>query len=330
MSDLARSLRRSIAGEEENPLVTIGLAPHVLKLGLSNDELYEYITHDIARRLVMRFHPDRTFAPVEELQRRYGAAYEQLQDRAAFERALSEFRTANADERGELRLRAAALTEVGRQRDLTRDRLQAATTTIARLKLELELATRRTRREEILVPHLRYELKQFTQSWRRWKRIALGRSQQQRDLMRFFQNHLARPAHTRTVTWIAISRPRRFADGTLTLTPVADLEALAVPPADIVRMKRLHHTLKESSVPVLIWEVLRVKEGRTDSPTPRTVLGSLDPTPLWMRRLPAMIEMLSNLQPIVEPERLLVTIYLMESGKRRFYRETRQMILGAG
>ena len=59
--DYVRMFIRELQGKktwEENPLVTIGLSPTILDLGLSRDDLYDHCRR-IARDLLRRVHPDR-------------------------------------------------------------------------------------------------------------------------------------------------------------------------------------------------------------------------------------------------------------------------------
>jgi hypothetical protein len=115
MSELSRSLRRELTSEfpNGNPLVIIGTSPQILDLGLTADELFEYITKDVARRLILRFHTDRqdfSERPEVAVSRGHLAeAYRQLQDRETFDRALTQFRDLKAEERSEIRTLRIAL-----------------------------------------------------------------------------------------------------------------------------------------------------------------------------------------------------------------------------
>jgi hypothetical protein len=115
MSETSRMLRRQLEGKfpQGNPLTILGISVQVLYLGLTEDELYDYIVKDVARRLVMRFHSDRvteTEKPgLSLLHHRYSEAYEQIKDRVLFDEALAEFRNLKAEERREITLMSKAL-----------------------------------------------------------------------------------------------------------------------------------------------------------------------------------------------------------------------------
>ncbi len=117
MSETARALRRQIEGRfpNGNPLTILGISAQVLNLGLTEDELYDYIVKDVARRLVMRFHPDHASESerpgMKFLQHRYSEAYKKIQDHQTFDEALAEFRNLKAEERREMTLLSKALTD---------------------------------------------------------------------------------------------------------------------------------------------------------------------------------------------------------------------------
>jgi len=124
MSLLSRTLRRQLTGQfpQGNPLAIIGVSPQILELGLTDDELFDYITKDIARRLVMRFHPDRIAdnrPDIELLQRKYAEAYELLQDRETFDKALAEFIQTRGEQRSDYELMRRTLREKDQQLKLT-------------------------------------------------------------------------------------------------------------------------------------------------------------------------------------------------------------------
>ena len=110
-----------------NPLVSIGLSPTILDLGLSEDELFEYVVKDVGRRLVMRFHPDRgQYAAV--LQRKYALAYEQLKDRQQFTVALLAFRHRRSDHSTEHQTQRAVIDSLRVELASTRAQVAEART----------------------------------------------------------------------------------------------------------------------------------------------------------------------------------------------------------
>lgn len=87
-----RDLVRDLRGEERfvNPLEQIGFSPAILRLGLSEDQLYDYCQRS-ARALLAQVHPDRTGKENEEA-RRFSDALTSLRDRENFRNAMIEFR----------------------------------------------------------------------------------------------------------------------------------------------------------------------------------------------------------------------------------------------
>lgn len=130
---MARQLRRQIAGlkEEENPLIVIGLSRNVLELGLTDDELYDYIVKDVALRLVARMHSDRigTDRPgIKARQQRFTDAYQTIKDsRRKFDEALAEFREGRSEALSDRR-------NIKQQLGFTHARLEEARKRIAELE----------------------------------------------------------------------------------------------------------------------------------------------------------------------------------------------------
>lgn len=98
-----RDLVRDLRGEERtiNPLEQIGFSPAILRLGLSEDQLYDYCRRS-ARTLLAQVHPDRVGKESEEAIK-FSAALNSLNDRGAFRQAMIEFREARSYERAEER-----------------------------------------------------------------------------------------------------------------------------------------------------------------------------------------------------------------------------------
>ena len=90
----ARRLLRELQGKktwEENPLVTIGLSPAILDLGLAPDDLYD-LCRRLARDLFRRVHPDAHDGVWTSAVTRFSDAFELLKDRAMFDLAILDFR----------------------------------------------------------------------------------------------------------------------------------------------------------------------------------------------------------------------------------------------
>jgi hypothetical protein len=119
MSSFAEDLRRSLVADlgygGENPLVTIGLTPQILELGLTNEELHD-ICKGFARSLFVKFHEDRgdTTPRARELQDRFSSAFSVIKDEEQFVFALQAFRRMHSEVRSEQ-------NHVARERDTHRD-----------------------------------------------------------------------------------------------------------------------------------------------------------------------------------------------------------------
>ncbi len=86
---LEASLQPKLA--KANPLRTIGFSHEILRLGLSEDELYDY-AYATARSLFARVHPDRAHTTeIKEHQARVSEAFDLLKDRTLFNRWLRDF-----------------------------------------------------------------------------------------------------------------------------------------------------------------------------------------------------------------------------------------------
>ena len=83
--DSIRDLVRDLRGEERviNPLEQIGFSPAILRIGLSEDQLYNYCLRS-ARTLLAEVHPDRMGEESEEA-RRFSDAFNVLHNRGFVE-----------------------------------------------------------------------------------------------------------------------------------------------------------------------------------------------------------------------------------------------------
>jgi hypothetical protein len=93
-----------------NPLVVIGLTEAILDLGLNEDQIYSVI-RSYGRQLAAQVHPDKqpaNFSP--ERQRQILGAFDILDNRENFTRALTHFRTLKAEDRRETRILQQSLS----------------------------------------------------------------------------------------------------------------------------------------------------------------------------------------------------------------------------
>lgn len=111
-----RDLLKQLRGEEriQNPLEAIGFSPAILRLGLSEDQLYNYCRRS-ARVLLSEVHPDAMDGEVLEQARRASDALNLLNDREAFRQAMIEFREVRSNERAEERTLREQIRTLERQ-----------------------------------------------------------------------------------------------------------------------------------------------------------------------------------------------------------------------
>ncbi len=106
--------QKSVWGDV-NPLVIIGLTEAILDLGLSEDQIYS-VVHSYGRQLAAQVHPDRPQPNVSsERQGQILSAFDVLNDRDNFAKALAEFRTIKAEDRREVRLLVQTLAALRHQ-----------------------------------------------------------------------------------------------------------------------------------------------------------------------------------------------------------------------
>lgn len=191
MSELARSLRRQMDGgfPHGNPLVNIGVSADVLDLGLTEDELYDYLVKGVARQLVIRIHPDRVGADkrpdLEILQRKYVQAHEDLQDRATFVRALAEFRNLKAEDRSEMRILRRALEDARRNLDSYREKEVSLVKGEARLRLDRQSFDKIESTRKLHVARLEADLASVNDRFDSENDLSLLRQKKYEDVLRY-------------------------------------------------------------------------------------------------------------------------------------------------
>jgi len=100
----------------KNPLTMIGLTPAILRLGLTQDELYEYCTRT-ARALFACVHPDRHPGTPRPEALHVSEAFDLLKDRQVFHAAITEFQ-------GQRRHGSAQTTHRNKEEETLRLRFQ--------------------------------------------------------------------------------------------------------------------------------------------------------------------------------------------------------------
>lgn len=124
MMDFAKSLLKQaqeITGQsdtpwgETNPLVMIGLTESILDLGLTEEQMWNVI-RSYGRQLAAQVHPDRKPANVSiERQQQIMSAFDVLDNRDTFTKALCDFKNLKAEDRRETRILQNALSSIKRR-----------------------------------------------------------------------------------------------------------------------------------------------------------------------------------------------------------------------
>ena len=187
MSILSREMRSELAADfpQGNPLVIIGVSAQVLDLGLSADELFDYIARDVARRLVLRFHTDRggftTSEDVASLRGRLAEAYRLLQERETFDKAMAEFRNLKSEERAEMRVLRQALDVAQQRADSYANREKTVSDQARQLDQSLQVLEKNKQAQRLIVPDLEGRLERQARSLdsretslRRYRRLHRG------------------------------------------------------------------------------------------------------------------------------------------------------------
>ncbi len=93
-------LLRTIKGAQQNPLRTIGFSAQLLRLNLTEEELWKY-AKQAAKQLVAIIHPDQADSEEREASIAMRDAFEALKDFSAFQEALAELRKEHSEERSQ-------------------------------------------------------------------------------------------------------------------------------------------------------------------------------------------------------------------------------------
>ncbi|HXK39649.1 MAG TPA: hypothetical protein VJ837_02345 [Candidatus Paceibacterota bacterium] len=146
MSD-ARHLRKELEASLQpqlaraNPLRTLGFSTELLKLGLSEDELYDHV-YATARILMKRMHPDREGNDeIQGQQRNVSEAFGLLKNRPLFGNWVRDFREGLDAGRSEVNILKQAADELRRSSEAYRGIAAKATSEARSLRQEHEVAT---------------------------------------------------------------------------------------------------------------------------------------------------------------------------------------------
>lgn len=137
-----------------NPLVVIGLTEAILDLGLTEDQIYSVI-RSYRRQLAAQVHPDRNpanFSP--KRQKQILGAFDLLDDRQNFSRALAHFKTLRSEDRRETKILGQALTALRQQLSGFESQFDALKTEKEQLSTERQEYERLKLEEPLVVPNL--------------------------------------------------------------------------------------------------------------------------------------------------------------------------------
>lgn len=105
MANLRDKIQKTLEPKiwDENPLRVIGFSYQILNLGLSDDQLYEYCRKS-SLYLVQMLHPDKVGDGYQAAHTKFFSAFNLLDDREVFDKALKEFAGEKTDERQDVTL----------------------------------------------------------------------------------------------------------------------------------------------------------------------------------------------------------------------------------
>ncbi len=195
MSEFTRELKRQLTGDADkaNPLATLGISAHVLDLGLTEDELYDYIVKDVARRLILRFHPDRSAANLRRdivlLQKKYQNAYDELRDRKIFDQALAEFRNMNSEERRETKIMRRSLVETRGVLDSYRSRERYLNEGTRQLNHDMEMYRKEKEESSKFLSDLKTENETLYKRVKALRKWGAKQGELQAGLLRYTSYH---------------------------------------------------------------------------------------------------------------------------------------------
>jgi hypothetical protein len=145
---LEASLQPKLA--KANPLRTLGFSSELLKLGLSEDELYAH-AYAVARILMGRVHPDRAEnGETESQQRRVSEAFDLLKNRPLFSNWLRDFREGLDDERAEITILKRATRDLQRDNATYRQIARDAVADSKELRQRYEVVASRLQRHLLM------------------------------------------------------------------------------------------------------------------------------------------------------------------------------------
>lgn len=173
MSDFVNSLQHELlkvtgqdsAWGEINPIVIIGLTESVLDLGVSEDGLYKAI-RAYSRQIAAFVSPDRTKNVTKERLDQVMFAFNYLDDRANYDKALSDFRTLKAEDRREIRILRETVKSLRHQIHDLESRSEAVIQERKNLESKAQEFNRQKIAEALYLPSVREDNKLLTDKCR--------------------------------------------------------------------------------------------------------------------------------------------------------------------
>jgi hypothetical protein len=154
LSDFVDRITKSAPWGEVNPLVIIGLTEAVLETGVTPDGIYRAI-RAYSRQLAADVSPDRNPNVSKERLSQIMAAFNYLDDRDNFDRALADFKNIRAEDRREVRILSKTVRVLRSQISDFESNLQTLGDARRELDSNRREFERQKNKEELLVPKLK-------------------------------------------------------------------------------------------------------------------------------------------------------------------------------
>lgn len=179
MDDFTRGLKKSVQvtlGKDSdwgvNPLVVIGLTEAMLDLELTEEQMFKAV-RGYVRQLAGQIHPDQANSRISvERQRQIFQAFEVLDDRTRFSRALEEFRLLKSEDRKEIRILSQSLARAQQELASAQRRESAVSREQRKLERDKQIFYREERKRKSVIAELRLEANRSETDYRRARKQA--------------------------------------------------------------------------------------------------------------------------------------------------------------
>ncbi len=180
MDDFTRGLKKSVQvtlGKDSdwgvNPLVVIGLTEAMLDLELTEEQMFKAV-RGYVRQLAGQIHPDQANSRISvERQRQIFEAFEVLDDRRRFSKALEEFRLLKSEDRKEIRILSQSLARAQQELASAQSRESTVSREQRKLERDKQIFYREERKRKSAITELRLEANRSATDYRR-ARVQAG------------------------------------------------------------------------------------------------------------------------------------------------------------